>query len=411
LLACLCVLPGPAAAHFNLNSNIRIFHIEHLDGGLRVYLRLPTPYVLAGLLGPEDADGIPAPAPYSSNRMEGSQLQHILDLEAFAKDPIGLGRLVAAGHKLSVDGAAVVPTVEAVRLYPAAGQPRFASIEEARAAFENPLFPPEIEDLYIGDTVLDVLLSYDTGGQVSDLKLSNSLNPGLAGQEATANLIIDHAPGGSKVFRAFGLMADPVTIRRSALAAAWTFIKEGIGHILEGADHVLFVVCLALGATTIAGLLWRVTGFTIGHSISLAAGFFGFVPSGAWFISAVEIGIALSIIYAAVIALTRREGVSTFVVTSLIGLLHGFGFSFVLGKILSTTGADVWQSLLAFNVGVEIGQVAIILLVWPLFILTRTRNPRLWPTLRLTVALPAIAVASLWAGQRALTLIEGLPSS
>ena len=60
---------GMAAAHFQLNVNIRVLHIEHLDDGLRVYLRLPTPYVLAPLIGEEQADGGVAPAPYSSNKV------------------------------------------------------------------------------------------------------------------------------------------------------------------------------------------------------------------------------------------------------------------------------------------------------------------------------------------------------
>ena len=58
---------------------------------------------------------------------------------------------------------------------------------------------------------------------------------------------------------------------------------------------------------------------------------------------------------------------STFVVTCLIGLLHGLGFSFVLQNILQVTSSNIWQSLLAFNVGVEIGQLAIVLTLWPLF--------------------------------------------
>ena len=69
-----------------------------------------------------------------------------------------------------------------------------------------------------------------------------SLDPGLPGQENTANLILDYGPGGTKVFRARGLLAEPVAISRSALSAVVTFIKEGVRHILDGLDHVLFVV-------------------------------------------------------------------------------------------------------------------------------------------------------------------------
>ena len=178
-------------------------------------------------------------------------------------------------------------------------------------------------------------------------------------------------------------------------------------------DSVLFVVCLVIGAATLRSLLARVTGFTLGHSVTLAAGFFGFVPSGAWFVPAVETGIALSIIYAAVIAIRPLSGPgdtewSTFAVTCVIGLLHGLGFSFVLQNILQVTSPNIWQSLLAFNVGVEIGQLAIVLAVWPLFYLMRHTNTAVWRVAQIGTALGCIAVASMWTANRIGMLFESI---
>jgi hypothetical protein len=126
-----------------------------------------------------------------------------------------------------------------------------------------------------------------------------------------------------------------------------------------------------------------VTGFTIGHSVTLTMGFFGLVPSGAWFVPTVEAGIAISIIYAAAIAVLPRATEANsernlFIVTSAIGLLHGLGFSFVLHKILQIDSPNIWQSLLAFNVGVEIGQLLIIVLSWPLFRLVSHLSRPTW---------------------------------
>ena len=238
----------------------------------------------------------------------------------------------------------------------------------------------------------------------------STLDPGLPGQEETANLILDYSPAGTQVFRARGLLAEPVTISRSVLSAVFTFTKEGVRHILEGLDHVLFVLCLVLGATGLRSLVWRATGFTIGHSVTLTAGFFGFVPSGAWFVPAVEMGIALSIIYAAAIAVLPRSqdhgGERKLIaVTCAIGLLHGLGFSFVLHKILQITSPDIWQSLLAFNVGVEIGQLLIIVAAWPLFRLTERLSGRTWQMGRWAVATGCTTIALVWTGQRALSVI------
>ncbi len=408
LLALLFGFARPLAAHFNLNVNIRVIHVEHLEDGLRVYLRLPTPYVLAPLIGEEQADGSVAPAPYTQNSVSDQQLLHYLDLEAIRADPLGLAQLIADGHQITVEREILPAKVEALRVYPALSQPPFATLEEAKRAFDNPVVPETNLPIYVGDSVTDVILRYQSEDPIYALIIGSSLNPGLEGQEETANLILDHFADETLVFRESGLLAEPVEISRSALDAAVRFIKQGVIHILEGWDHVLFVLCLTVGAIHLGALLWRVTGFTIGHSITLILGFFGFVPQGAWFIPAVETGIALSIIYAGVIALLRREGASTIAMTAVLGLLHGLGFSFVLHQILNLSSPNLWQSLLSFNVGVELGQLAIVLLIWPLFWLLGRYAERWAQGLRWIVVLPCIAVAASWTAERALQVIAAL---
>jgi hypothetical protein len=404
---------GFARAHFLLNINVRVIHVEHLDDGLRVYLRLPMPYLVADRLGPVGSDGLPEPAPYTTNRLEDDRLVHYLDADSLAAEPLGLGWLVADGHQVSVGGSPLIPEVEQLRAYPGAEQPSFASIEDAKRSFEGPYDPEQFPVTYVGDAVVDTVLRYRSGGPVYDYAMSSSLDPGLEGQEETANLLLDHFPGETEVFRARGLLDQPIEVSRSALAAVTTFVTEGVRHILNGWDHVLFVLCLALGAVKFSSLLWRATGFTIGHSVTLAAGFFGFVPSGTWFVPAVEMGIALSIIYAAVFAVSQRgrdsrSETTMFLITTTIGLLHGLGFSFVLHEILQVDSPNIWQSLLAFNLGVEIGQVLIILAAWPLFRLVARWNDRAWAVGRWGVAVPCVAVAAVWTAQRALMVIRTL---
>ena len=410
----LCIIAVPASAHFLLNLNVRILHVEHLSDGVRVYMRTPMPYLVADRIGPVGADGLPAPAPYTSNRMEDGKLVHYLDAGQFRRDPYGLGGLAAEGFRLVADGKRLEAAVERVHIHRVGTQPAFATLGEAKAAFAQARsYPDNAKPLYVGDAVVDIVLRYRPGAPVYAYTVSSTLNPGLPGQEKTANLILDYSPGGTKVFRARGLLAEPVAISRSALSAISTFVKEGVRHILEGLDHVLFVLCLVLGANRLNSLAWRITGFTIGHSVTLSAGFFGFVPSGAWFIPAVETGIALSIIYAAVIAVIPREEQNhseryLFVVTSAIGLLHGLGFSFVLHKILQVDSPNIWQSLLAFNVGVEIGQLIIILAAWPAFRLLQRSSENIWRASRIGISTICIAVAAVWTWQRALSVIGSL---
>jgi len=370
------------------------------------------PYLVADRVGPIGSNGLPEPAPYTTNRIENEKLVHYLDFEQLRRDTEGLGLLAGEGFRLVADGERLGADVEQVHLYRVGTQPGFATLDEAKAAFVGgPAVPVAASPLYVGDAVVDIVLRYRVGAPIPSYSVSSTLDPGLPGQEDTANLILDYGPGGTKVFRARGLLAEPVVISRSALSAVATFIKEGVRHILQGTDHVLFVLCLVLGATQLRSLVWRVTGFTIGHSITLTAGFFGFVPSGAWFVPTVETGIALSIIYAAAIAVMPGKRFvgserNMFIVTCGIGLLHGLGFSFVLHKILQITSPDIWQTLLAFNIGVEIGQMSIILAAWPVFRFIERLSKPAWRVGRFGLATACMAVAAVWTGQRVL-LVAG----
>ena len=132
--------------------------------------------------------------------------------------------------------------------------------------------------------------------------------------------------------------------------------------------------------------------------MTLIAGFLGVRPEGAWFITWVEILIALSILYAAWAA--HRERAGTGLVTALIGLLHGFGFSFVLGEILGASSESLIASLLAFNVGVELGQLAIIVV----FLSTLALLERLQPTwvskVRASILATIACIAGYWVVER-----------
>jgi len=411
----LCLLfATSASAHFKLNLNVRILHVEHLSDGLNVYMRLPLPYLVAQLLGELDENGLPSPAPYTNNKLEGGKLVHYVDVEQLKHSTDGLALLAMQGLDLSVDGENINAKVEQFRIYKNGTQPDFATLDDARKSFQvDSMFDSFEQPVYVGDTTIDVLLRYNSESAIYNYALSSNLNPGLPDQDETANLILDYSPSGVQVFRARGLLYEPIVVTRSVFDAVATFIKEGVVHILEGLDHVLFVTCLVLGAMRLKPLLWRVTGFTIGHSITLSLGFYGFVPSGAWFVPAVETGIALSIIYVAVVAvvpgLQQKKGEWTVVgVTGLIGLLHGLGFSFVLQNILQVTSPDIWQSLVAFNLGVEVGQLLIVTGAWFVFYLIGLSGAGAAKLNRYLVASVCALTASYWVLERGTLMLGNL---
>ena len=396
LAALLFAFVADAAAHFRLNVNIRVFHIIHEAQQLRLLARVPMAYLVADKRGAADA-----PVPYTVHRFEGDRRVHYLDAPALRASPHALAWILADELELSIGGEVVGARTGRVRAYPANEQPPFAQREEAEAALAGPVYDRAFEATNIGDTVVDVELVYPVRERPARYSFRSTLNPELPGQDETANLLIDHASNPPLVFRVRGLLAEPVVVSRSAFRAGWTFAAEGMRHILRGTDHVLFVVCLVLSATTLAALAARVTGFTIGHSATLVISFFGYTPTQTWWIPLVETGIALSIVYAAFVAMKETHHRMSSAVAAALGLLHGLGFAFVLKEILGLDSPHLWQSLLAFNVGIEIGQLLIAIALWPMLALIARKAPERVRTVRWTLALPCMFVAMLWTGERA----------
>jgi hydrogenase/urease accessory protein HupE len=148
------------------------------------------------------------------------------------------------------------------------------------------------------------------------------------------------------------------------------FFLLGIKHILLGCDHLLFLLALLLGCRRLRGMLLIITTFTLAHSVTLALATFEVVNiPPRW----VESFIALSIVYVGLEnfwksrSVNRRTGL-----TFVFGLVHGLGFAGVLKAIgLGANGQSVVAPLLAFNLGVETGQLAVAILIFPLLLFAR----------------------------------------
>ena len=415
-----------AQAHFRVAANIRVVHVEHAKDGIRTYMRVPMPLLVADLLGPVRDDGSREPAPFTTNREENDQLVHYVNLDEVLANPGGLGEVAADKHVFVFNGKRVRGDVESVRVWPALQQTRFVSLEEVKRSFlQREIFPANAGPTYVGDAVVDIQLLYRGVDSVKGFMFATQLRGGVPDVDTLANVIIHYQGGEPRIYRILGPIAELVQIgevpeeerldripeiheaKDSALQDAWRFMLEGVRHISTGLDHVLFVICLTIGASSLRALVYRVSGFTIGHTITLVGGFFGYAPSGAWFIPAVELGIALSIIYAAITAMTNRGEISSFLVTTCIGLLHGFGFSFVLHEILKVDSPNLWVSLISFNIGVEIGQLLVVVAIWPAFVIGMKRLEKTTFLARNAIALAALCVALYWSYQRA-RVLDGL---
>ncbi len=232
---------------------------------------------------------------------------------------------------------------------------------------------------------------------------------GLSGTLTDVLVRFERADGTVQVARlapeapAFTVEAVPSTWR-----IAGTYLTLGIEHILLGIDHLLFVLALLLLVDGWRRVVTTITGFTVAHSITLAAASLGFVNVPQ---QPVEAVIALSIVFVAAEIVHHRRGRPSlarsqpWLVAFSFGLLHGLGFAGALSEIGLPEHA-IPVSLLFFNVGVEIGQLLFIAAVLALGALA-TRAPvtlrptRAWkPACAYTIG----AVAAFWTLERIMGL-------
>ena len=181
-----------------------------------------------------------------------------------------------------------------------------------------------------------------------------------------ANALRVNGPQGEEIHTVYlqaGDRAEAIDITGATQSAGDIFLNYlviGYEHILpKGLDHILFVVGLFLLSTRLAPLLWQVTSFTLAHTVTLALGMLGIVNLSP---SIVEPLIALSIVYVAVENIWSKKMTAwrPFVVFGF-GLLHGLGFAGVLTEI-GLSPSHFVTGLVAFNVGVELGQLSVIAL-------------------------------------------------
>lgn len=176
-------------------------------------------------------------------------------------------------------------------------------------------------------------------------------------------------------------------------AVLGTFVPSGIEHVLLGPDHVLFIIGLILLGGSLRRLAVIVTAFTVGHSITLALAVLDIVTPPAWLI---EPAIALSIVVVGVDNLMRGKGRDMRAVfAGLFGLIHGFGFAFVLREFGLPQASLAW-SLLGFNLGVELGQLAIVIPLALVLAAVRRRAPVQAKRLAIGGSLAVIAAGAYW---------------
>ena len=238
----------------------------------------------------------------------------------------------------------------------------FASFEEALAHVRQPK-PAGSANLVWSQVLFDVLLEYPIRSELSAFSIRPALQ-GLADHVVTVLRFV--APTG--LVRAYALEGDPgvVPLDPRWSQAAVRFVRLGFLHILDGTDHLLFLLCLVIPFRKLRPLIWVVTAFTAAHSLTLIAPAFQFAPDALWFPPLIETLIAASIVWMAFENIAgNNKAERRWMMAFGFGLVHGFGFSFALRETLQFAGEHLVTSLLAFNVGVELGQLLVLAILIP----------------------------------------------
>jgi len=282
------------------------------------------------------------------------------------------------------DTLLALPTVVAVRVSLPSDRSFATSYEAALAHVTGPPLPDDTE-LQWKEGMLDVLFEYAIRSDQSRFSINSKLNR-LGLRTVTALRLV--LPSGA--VRAFDLHNDGGFIRLDPRwhQAALRFVVLGFEHILDGIDHLLFLFCLVIPFRRLRPLVAVITSFTVAHSVTLIASAYDFAPDALWFPPLIETLIATSIVYMALENIAGGFGRRTpssqspprsffsavsadsafqhrWMITFGFGLVHGFGFSFALRQTLQFAGSHLLTSLLSFNVGVELGQLLVLVLLVP----------------------------------------------
>lgn len=287
-----------------------------------------------------------------------------LPTTAHAHDP-GLSSLELQIEPRRIVATVSLPTADARLVARTSGDLATFARDGIELRLDDAVLAATVERTHQGQTGARVVLVFarTTGTRLTIVStIPARLSPGhrqlvtarnTAG-EALAERMLDARMNRANVALAAGDWPSEVAER---------FLALGVWHILGGYDHLLFLAALLLGVPTAGGVVRTVTAFTLAHSLTLALAALQLVRVPA---AIVEPLIAASVVFVGLENLLRQPMVSRWRLTFAFGLIHGFGFAGALRELgLGLGVTDVAVRLASFNAGVETGQIALALLLWP----------------------------------------------
>ncbi len=357
------------------------FAVEHVGITVRMLRRL---LVLLALAVAAPAAAHPAPFSYLDLDLRSGQIDGVIVAHA-----IDVAHELKIAPDLLLDPAVLAPRAREITILLA---PRLTLRSDHR------LVPQWTGIVPVPDKATVKLFFRIRTPKPGAVTLGTDLFPYDANHQTFVNLYDEGRLRQQWIFnRGSGAKTYYLGTASGVIAVIRTFVPAGIHHILIGPDHLLFLVALLLLGGGWRAFVRIVTAFTLGHSITLSLAALNVVTPPS---TLIEPAIALSIIFVGADNLVRGQGRDLRAWAALVfGLVHGFGFASVLREFGLPREALGW-SLFSFNLGVEIGQLAVVTIVASLLEAIRRYNPVIRNRVTIAGSVVVIAAGTYWFVQR-----------
>lgn len=394
----LIIYSSSAFSHFS-HFEPRIIHLYQDNQDTIILMRMPLPLVLLD----ENWQGI------NSNQdipwtKKIDTADYLIDQRKIAKNLDKFKQHITQGYTIKKNSIVQNYLIESVNIFNSDDRKPFSSLKTAEQNFNGDVtIRPSATKLF--DAGIDIKLRIINTSVVNDdISISSILGDKFNAINKLANIINLHRDNANESVTTLGILDYSSTHLPSMTQQLINGFTDGFIHILIGLDHVLFVLLLFYSAASFLKLLSLATAFTVGHSFSL---FFGdnIAIVSPIFIPSVELLIALTIAFTAIALLLKKAQHLGTTPLLIIGVIHGFGFSFVFNELEKEGAQTSISNLLSFNIGIEAGQLFIYVLAFAMTLLIKKQS-LLVKKLPYYVSVCALVISAYWVATRSVPLID-----
>lgn len=394
----LIIYSSSVFSHFT-HFEPRIIHLHQDNSDAIILMRMPLPLILLD----ENWKGIDGKQNIPYTKLINNT-DYLIDHNEIKKNLKAFKTHITQGYTINKNSVEQSYLIESINIFNTDNRKPFNSLKTAEQNFSSEItISPQATKLF--DAGIDVKLRIlNTSVVKDDISISSILGDQFKAINRLANIINLHREGADDSVTTVGILDYSSKHLPSMTQQLISGFNDGFKHILIGLDHVLFMLLLFYSASSFLKLLSLATAFTFGHSFSL---FFGdsIAISSPMFIPGIELLIALTIAFTAIALLLKKAQHLGTTPLLIIGVIHGFGFSFVFNELENEGAQTSITNLLSFNIGIEAGQLFIYALAFTLTLLIKKQDI-LIKKLPYFVSISALAISVYWVITRSMPLID-----